>query len=282
MTVSALYRGTVRHRRTRPKSHQLDYRVFWLLLDLAELDEIDGGLRVFSRNAFNLLAFHDRDHGDGTAAPLREQIERLLARADISLNGGPIRLLTMPRVLGYVFNPISLYYCHGEDGRLVAMVYEVTSTFGVRHAYVIPLAPEDQEAGVFRQRAAKALYVSPFMDMQMDYVFRGHAPDATLDLTIDGLDPLGVLITATLAATRRPLTDGQLLAAVAAVPLSTFKVTAAIHWEALKLWLKGVRLTKSPPPATEPVSIQTTPDDSRLGAARRPGLSSASSQRPTA
>ena len=262
--ASALYRGDVMHRRLRPRAHRLHYRVFWLLLDLAEIDELDRSLRWFSRNRFNLLSFHDRDHGDGSGAALRPQIEVFLGRAGIDIGKGAVRLLTMPRVLGYVFNPISLYYCHQADGRLAAMVYEVTSTFGVRHAYVIPVPSEDQAAGLIRQGAAKALYVSPFMGMEMDYVFRGHAPGQRLDLTIDGLDAEGVLITAAMSGERRPLQDGQLWAAALALPLMTFKIMAAIHWEALKLWLKGVRLTRQPPPARDSVTIQRRARESRL------------------
>jgi len=262
---SALYRGVVTHRRLRPREHRLNYRVFWLLLDLAEIDALDRRLRLFSRNRFNLLSFHDRDHGDGSGGPLRPQIEAYLGRAGIDIEGGPIRLLTMPRVLGYVFNPISLYYCHGADGRLAAVVYEVTSTFGVRHAYVIPVPAEDQAAGRIRQGAAKALYVSPFMGMEMDYEFRGHAPDESLNLTIDGLDVQGVLITAAMSGERRDLTDANLLSAAAAMPLLTFKVMAAIHWEALKLWLKRIPLTRQPPPAWGPVTIQRKAKESRLG-----------------
>lgn len=263
--ASALYRGEVMHMRLRPKAHRLNYRVFWLLLDLAEIDALGRRLRLFSRNRFNLVSFHDRDHGDGSGAALRPQIEAWLSRAGIDIGDGPIRLLTMPRVLGYVFNPISLYYCHQADSRLAAMVYEVTSTFGVRHAYVIPVLDEDQAAGLIRQGAAKALYVSPFMGMEMDYAFRGHAPGQSLDLTIDGVDAEGLLITAALSAERRPLSDREIWLATLALPLMTLKVMVAIHWEALKLWLKGVRLTRQPPPAWEPVTIQTRARESRLG-----------------
>ena len=263
--ASALYRGRVAHRRLRPRDHRLNYRVFWLLLDLDEIDGLDRRLRLFSRNRFNLLSFHDRDHGDGSGSALRPQVEAWMTRAGIDLDGGPIRLLTMPRVLGYVFNPISLYYCWRADGALAAMVYEVTSTFGVRHSYVIPIPPEDQAAGLIRQGAAKALYVSPFMGMEMDYEFRGHAPGERLDLTIDGIDADGVLITAAMTGERRDLTDAGLMSAAAAIPLLTFKVMAAIHWEALKLWIKRVPLTRQPPPAWDPATIQTRARESRLG-----------------
>jgi DUF1365 family protein len=262
---SALYRGGVVHRRLRPRAHRFSYRVFWLLLDLAEIDELDRRLRLFSRNRFNLVSFHDRDHGDRSGAALRPQIEAWLRRAEIDIGAGPIRLLTMPRVLGYVFNPISLYYCYQSDGRLAAVVYEVTSTFGVRHAYVIPVPADDQAAGLIRQRAAKALYVSPFMGMEMDYEFRGHAPGPRLDLTINGMDAEGLLITAAMSAERRPLEDHNLLSAAVAMPLLTLKVMASIHWEALMLWIRGVRLTRQPPPAREPVTIQRCARESRLG-----------------
>ncbi len=263
--ASALYRGGVTHRRVRPKAHELAYRVFWLLLDLAEIDGLHRRLALFSRNRLNLLSFHDRDHGDGSGSALRSQVEAWLARAEISIGDGPIRLMTMPRVMGYVFNPISIYYCHRADGGLAAMVYEVTSTFGVRHTYVIPVPVEDQAAGVIRQGAAKALYVSPFIGMEMDYEFRGHAPTERLDLTINGIEADGLLITAAMSAQRHPLEDRNLWSAAVALPLMTFKVVAAIHWEALRLWVKGVRLTCQPPPAGETVTIQRHARESRLG-----------------
>jgi len=265
VTASALYRGDVMHRRWRPKPHRLRYRVFWLLLDLAEIDDLDQRLRLFSRGRGNLLSFHDRDHGDGSGAGLRPQVEAWLRCAQVDIGAGPIRLLTMPRVLGYVFNPISLYYCHKADGRLAAVVYEVTSTFGVRHAYVIPVPEADQAAGLIRQRAAKALYVSPFLGMEMDYDFHGHAPGERLDLTITGVDAAGPLISAVMVAERRPLRDRDLAAAIIALPLLTLKVLVAIHWEALKLGLKGVRVAPQPPPALSRVTIQRRAQESRLG-----------------
>lgn len=263
--ASALYVGEVTHRRLRPREHRLRYRVFWLLLDLDEIDALDARLRLFSRNRFNLMAFFDRDHGRCDGRHPRTWIERLLAGAGIETGGGPIRLLAMPRVLGFVFNPISLFYCHRPDGRLAAMVYEVTSTFGVRHAYVVPVAPEDEGRGLIRQQSAKALYVSPFMGMEMDYAFQGHAPAGTVDLTVDGLDAQGLLIHAHLEGRRRPLTDAALARAALSIPFLTVKVVAAIHWEALKLWLKGVGLTRQPPPADQGFTLQQTSRESRLG-----------------
>lgn len=266
MTISsALYRGRVTHRRVRPSVHSLRYNVFWLLLDLDDIDWADRKLRLFSRNRFNLLSFYDRDYADRSGAPIRPQIDAYLSAADIDLDGGVVRLLTMPRVFGYVFNPISVYYCHHNDGRLMAMVYEVTSTFGVRHSYVIPVPPEDQAEGIIRQGAAKALYVSPFMGMEMDYQFRGHAPSAHLDLLIQGFDAEGILISASVQAKRSPLADAALFSAAMALPLLTLKVMAGIHWEALKLWIKGVPLTQQPAPSDKPVTLQRTSQESRIG-----------------
>ena len=262
---SALYRGEVMHRRLRPREHRLNYRVFWLSLDLSELDALDERLKLFSRNRFNLLSFYDRDYGDRSGIDLRGQVDTWLARAGIDLEGGAVRLLTMPRVLGFVFNPISLYYAYHADGCLRAMVYEVTSTFGIRHAYVIPVPEHDRQAGRIHQGAAKALYVSPFMGMEMDYTFRGHAPDQRLDMTINGLDAEGVLIVAAMKGRRAQLTDRTILRAALAMPLLTLKVVAAIHWDALKLWLKRVPLTHQPEPARDPVSAQKLPHESRLG-----------------
>jgi DUF1365 family protein len=245
--ASALYVGGVFHARLRPQPHRLNYRVFWLMLDLAEIDALNDRLKVFSRNRFNLLSFHDSDHGDASGTPLRAQVEIRLSAVGVDIGRGAVRLLTMPRVLGFVFNPISLYFCHHEDGRLAAMIYEVTSTFGERRSYVLPVAAADAEAGRFRQQAGKSLYVSPFMDMDMRYDFKGRPPGETLALAIDGSDSAGLLIATTMTGERRALSDRALIAVALSMPLLTLKVVAAIHWEALKLWLKRVPLTRKPP-----------------------------------
>jgi len=135
---STLYVGSVMHRRLRPRRHRLRYRVFWMLLDLDEIERLPRVLRLFSHNRFNAVSFHDADHGDGSATPLRAQVERHLAAAGIALGGGAIRLLCMPRILGYGFNPLSVYFCYQRSGLLAAILYEVHNTFGERHSYLIP------------------------------------------------------------------------------------------------------------------------------------------------
>jgi uncharacterized protein len=236
-------------RRLRPKPHRLNYRVFWLMLDLDEIDALDAHLKVFSRGRFNLLSFHERDHGDGSdMSAAKPRSRRGWPRSGWISAQGAIRLLTMPRVLGFVFNPISLYYCHHEDGRLAAMVYEVTSTFGERRSYVLPVLAADAQAGRFRQQTDKRLYVSPFMAMGMTYDFQGQTPGDTLGLAINGSDSGGLLIATSMSGARRPMSDRALIAAALSMPLLTLKVVAAIHWEALKLWLKRVPLTRKPAP----------------------------------
>ena len=249
---SGLYTGRVGHTRLRPRKHALSYGVFMLLLDVDELPELNRRLRWFSLARFNLLGFHPRDHGDGSLTPLRAQVERHLRDAGIALDGGAIRLLCLPRVLGYVFNPLSLYFCYRQDGALAAILYEVSSTFGERHTYLIPADGAGPEV---RQSAAKRLHVSPFMDMALHYDFKVQPPADKVRVVIDTFDAEGLLLAASFTGVRHELTDTNLLTAFATHPLLTLKVMAAIHWEALKIVLKGVRLRGGPPAPPEPMSV---------------------------
>jgi len=249
--VSALYPGLVTHTRTRPRRHELAYRVYTLFLDLEELPTLHQRLRLFSAGRFNLLSFHARDHGDGSATPLRDQIESHLRAAGIDA-GGPIRVLCYPRVLGCVFNPLSTFFCHRPDGTLAAILYEVNNTFGQRHAYLIPV---DDAARPIRQACAKGFYVSPFMDMDMTYNFVVRPPQDDVSITVRGSDAQGTLITANFTGTARPLTDRTILATVLRYPLLALKVVGGIHWEALKMLAKGLRLRDRPPPPAEPITV---------------------------
>lgn len=255
MTTSRIYAGTVAHRRLRPKPHRLRYRVFSLLLDLDEIAALDRGLRLFSHNRFNLFGFHDRDHALGDGAPPRRHVERHLAAAGIDLDGGRIRLLCYPRVLGYVFNPLSVYFCHHRKGDLRAILYEVTNTFGERHGYLIPV--DGSQGSVIRQRCAKALYVSPFMAMAQTYDFRILPPnDDGVTVAIRQEDADGpILDAAFVGEPAQPLTDRTLLRLFVGQPLMTLKVVAGIHWEALRLWRKGVPLVERPAPPANPVTL---------------------------
>ncbi len=256
--ASGLYLGRVMHRRTQPRVHQLAYRIFSLLLDLDEIDALDGRLRLFSRGRFNLLAFHDRDHGDGGSVPLRAQVERHLADAGMPISGGAIRLLTMPRLFGFAFNPLSVYFCHRPDGALAAILYEVNNTFGQRHSYLLPV--DATQRGPVRQTIPKRFHVSPFMGMDMTYDFTVTPPGERLSIAILVSDDRGPVFTAALSADRRALTDASLARALLAYPLMTLKVVAGIGWEALKLWFKRVGVYHLPP---APDRAVTSPIDVR-------------------
>lgn len=252
--VSALYDGAVVHRRLRPKPHRLRYGVFNILFDLEELPELDRRLRLFSRNRFNMFAFYDRDHGDGRT-PLRPYIEDMLKARGIDLAGGPIRLLCMPRVLGFVFNPLSIYFCYRPCGNIAAILYEVSNTFGERHYYLVPSQGNPHFTGVFLQTAEKRFHVSPFLPREMEYHFRVAPPADRIAVSVHVHDAQGLLVAASLSGVKSALTDGALARNFVAYPLLTVKVLAGIHWEALKLWLKGVKVWTKPEQLPERVTV---------------------------
>lgn len=250
---SALYIGRVLHQRFRPRRHRLQYRVFWLLADLAELDELHRKHRFFSVNRFNLLSFHAADHGDRSGGDLKSYVENQLGKAGLSATAWQITLLAMPRILGHVFNPIAVYFCHDDTRRLRAILYEVSNTFGERHSYLIPV---DGEATLpIRQSCDKGFYVSPFLDMALRYAFAVRPPEEKVALGIEVSDSAGLMLTASLSGARKELSDRALLGAFFSHPLLTLKVVVAIHWEALFIWLKRVGLRRRPRPPVEPVTI---------------------------
>lgn len=248
---SGLFPGVVAHRRYKPVVHALRYRIFQMLFDLDEIPALARSLRLFSHNGFNLLGFRDRDHLAGSSEPLRTQIERALAEAGISLNGGAIRVLCMPRVLGCVFNPISVYFCHRPDGELAAMLYEVNNTFGERHCYLLPA---NGSGGAVMQECAKRFYVSPFFGLDMTYRFQVTPPGKSVSVAIEGLQAGDRMITTSFVGERQELSDRALLQAFLSHPLLALKVLAGIHWEALRLWRKGMRLQPRPPAPLHAVS----------------------------
>lgn len=264
--ASAIYAGRVMHQRLRPRRHRLRYRVFSLLLDLDEINGLAERLKLFSRNRFNLFSFHDRDYGAGTAEPLQVQVARHMRAAGIEADGGSIRLLTMPRVLGYAFNPLSVYFCYRRSGALAAIFYEVSNTFHQRHSYMIPV-PErvnvDSEQPI-RQVCPKEFYVSPLLDMNLTYEFRTVPPGRRVGIAISGHDRDGAIIVASLYAERLPLSDSGLARAFVAYPLLTLKVIAGIHWEALRIWLKGVRLRHRPTPPPGAVTVGRPSDQQKV------------------
>lgn len=266
MPQSRLYPGRVFHRRLRPRVHELSYRVFYMLLDLDELPALHRRSLLFSYNGFSLFGFHDSDHGDGSGRPLRGWIEAQLARAGIDTGGGRILALTFPRVLGYVFNPLTVYFCQRADGTLAAMLYEVNNTFGDRHSYLIPVADGGAEA--VTQECEKAFYVSPFIPVAGRYRFKLLRPGARMALTIRESDEAGALLTASFAGEARAFSDGQLALAFLRHPLMTLKVVGGIHIEAFRLWLKGMRPAARPAAPASPVTIVPFRDEAAFSGPR--------------
>jgi DUF1365 family protein len=238
--TSCLYAGKVVHRRVRPKAHRLGYRVFSMCLDVDEIDRLDLGLPIFSRNRFNLFGFHDRDYGPGDGTRVDVHTRRLLAEAGLSHAACRIRLLCYPRILGYVFNPLSVYFCEDRDGFLAAIVYEVSNTFGERKSYVIPV-----EAGagpVLHQSCAKEMYVSPFTHRDGRYSFSIRPPGEDVVVGVAFHDGDGAVMNAHFSGARLPLDLRTLWGVFARFPLMTVKVIGGIHLEAARLWSKGVPL----------------------------------------
>jgi len=248
-----VYEGVVTHVRFAPKRHRLRYRLFLMCVDIDRLGDEAKRLKLFSHNRFNLFSFHDKDHGSG--APPRAWIEGHLSAAGLSPDGGRIEVLCLPRVLGYVFNPISVWFCWRKDGSLNAILYEVRNTFGEAHAYLIP-APQGN-AAVVEQACDKAFFVSPFMDMDLAYRFRVRPPAEATVLDIHVTQKEAALLTARFAGTRKAVTDRSLRALLLRYPLVTLKVMAGIHWEAVKIVAKGIWLRPRPKLPPHPVTYVT-------------------------
>lgn len=238
MSASALYNGVVVHKRVRPVQHALRYHVFSLLIDCDELPDLDRRLRLFSHNRFNVCSLHDADHGDGT--PIAAYLRGLADQSGVT---GVERFLMLcyPRVLGYGFNPVTVYFGLKESGAPALIIYEVNNTFGERQTYVVPV----ERGGVtetLHQSCGKSFYVSPFNSVDGRYSFHVTPLDKEITIGIALHTEDGPLLKAFFRGERTALTDTSLAAALARTGWLSVKVTAAIHYEALKLWLKGLRL----------------------------------------
>lgn len=238
---SALYAGHVVHARHRPHAHKMRYRVFSLLLDLDELPLLDKGLRLFGYNRRALMSFHDKDHGIGETGGLKAWVAGHLANADIAMTQDRLRveMLCYPRMFGYVFNPLTVYFCRDRENedRLVAILYEVCNTFHERHTYIIPA--EGGQDGTVHHSCAKEMYVSPFVPMECTYEFRIQPPADKVLVAINERDGQGDLLFASFAGKRSALGGNALMKALLSYPLMTLKIMGAIHFEALRLWAKG-------------------------------------------
>ena len=254
MTRSGIYCGSVMHRRVRPKRHHLRYDVFYLLLDLDEMPGL--GLRLIGVERRAPFSFRAGDHGDG-GGDLKSWVLGQLRKAGIATPIHRIEIMCLPRIFGFVFNPISVYFCYDEAGAIAATLYEVNNTFGGRHAYALPAHARGDK---LFQRCDKRLYVSPFNDVSGGYRFALRLPGEKIALSIDQHDADGHVLQAAFAGRRREISDAALARLLLLYPLLTLKVVAGIHWEALKLWVKGVPLHKRPGSGnTSPASDDNVP-----------------------
>jgi DUF1365 family protein len=243
----ALYTGTLRHRRFAPRAHAFEYALFMALLDVDTIPETMGRSRLTSHNRWNWASFDDCDHLADWSGSIRHRIEACARAAGERLPGGPISLLTHLRYGGYVFNPVSFFYCHDEAGRVRLVLAEVSNTYGGRRNYW--LRPADDTDRRFRSHAAKSLYVSPFMAGDLGYEFVFTRPGATLvaHMNVVGGETQARIFDATLRLSRQPWTAAAVRRTLLRQPWMTAKVIAAIHWEALRLRAKGLRTHPFPP-----------------------------------
>ena len=249
--LGALYIGTVMHARMKPVTHRFTYRVFSMLIDLDQLPALDRLSAVFSVNRFNLFSFYPADHGPRDGSSLALYARTLLKEAGTSDSISHVYLLCYPRMLGYAFNPLSVYFAYGADHTLLGVIYEVRNTFGEHHTYVAAVHPGELTVSGLRQERKKRFYVSPFNDLAMRYLFRLHPPDEKITVRILVTDENGPLLSAAFAGQKTSFSTRRLIAQFLTIPLMTLKIMSGIHFEALRLWLKGLRMVKRPkPPVT--------------------------------
>ena len=231
---SCIYNGEVTHTRFKPIRHFLKYKTFSLLIDLDEVNLLDKSISIFSHNKFNIFSFYDKDHGDRDGGNLKDWIISNLKKFQIKENITKIKVLCYPRILGYVFNPLSVFYCYEKD-KLVAIFYEVKNTFNEQHTYIFKIKNNEE----IIQKCRKKFYVSPFMDMETYYNFKLLNPNDKLSVFIKQTDKDGTILTATQTGDKKEFSFKQLAINFLKYPLMTIKIIGSIHYEALLLWKKG-------------------------------------------
>ena len=231
---SCIYNGEVTHTRFKPVRHFLKYKTFSLLIDLDEINLLDKSIGIFSHNKFNIFSFYDKDHGDRDGGNLKDWVISNLNKFQIKENITNIKVLCYPRILGYVFNPLSIFYCYEKD-KLVAIFYEVKNTFNEQHTYIFKIKNNEE----IIQKCRKKFYESPFMDMETFYNFKLLNPKDKLSVFIKQTDADGTILTATQTGDKKEFSFKQLAINFFKYPLMTIKIIGSIHYEALLLWRKG-------------------------------------------
>ena len=238
---SCIYSGFVTHRRFKPKRHFFTYKTFSLLIDLKEIKNLEKEIKFFSYNKLNILSFYDRDHGPRDGSSLIKWVKKTLLTAKINIGSGNIKLLCYPRFFGYVFNPLSIFYCYDDSLNLKAILYEVKNTFNEQHTYVFSANPS---SNLILHKCDKKFYVSPFMEMKTFYNFRLLNPGKILKVFINQRDIEGTLLTACQVGKKIEMSSKNLFLQFLIHPFMSFKVILAIHFEAFRLWIKGVKHVK--------------------------------------
>ena len=238
---SSIYNGTVIHKRFKPKSHFFKYSVFSLLIDLADLEQLDKDIKFFSFNNFNLISFFERDHGDRDGSSLIEWVKRNLEENEINSEDIRIKLLCYPRIFGYVFNPLSVFFIYNKSEKLISILYEVKNTFGEQHTYIFKV---QDDLKLFQHNCSKKFHVSPFIEMDCNYFFRILKPGERISVIIDQYQTNEKILYASQDGNRVDFNSKELLKSYLKHPLMTFKIISAIHFEAFKLWIKGIKFIK--------------------------------------
>ena len=238
---SCIYNGQVIHKRFKPKEHFFKYKVFSLLIDLSEIHLLDKELKLFSYNKFNILSFHDIDHGPRDGTSLVDWVKNNLKNNNIDTKEITIKILCYPRIWGYVFNPLSIFFVYDKNLNLISILYEVKNTFGEQHTYVFKIDKDNQ---YFEHTCKKKFHVSPFIEMNCVYYFKIFKPENKLSVVINQNDESGKILFASQDGVKKILNNKNLLTSYLSHPLMSFKIIGAIHFEALKLWLKGIKLVR--------------------------------------
>ena len=232
---TCIYKGFVSHRRFKPIKHFFLYKTFSILFELSELEELHTKISLFSFNKFNIFSFYNKDHGRRDGSNLSKWVKANLKKYELDFEVSKIKLLCFPRILGYVFNPLSIFYCYDEN-KLRVVLYEVKNTFNEQHTYVFPVK---EDSKIIAQHCDKKFYVSPFIEMDTSYNFRLTEPKESLKVMIKQTDKKDKILVASQYGIKQEITTKQLLINFFTHPLMTFKIILAIHFEALRLWKKG-------------------------------------------